>query len=213
MKNNTLPPGALDHLTKASDAAWGSRRASSPILFTSSACGNDWDNFIADWAGRIYVLLYQALGPYHTEPKRHILPLEEGAHLSGANASFSPGDGQVRLCGSIVDGLPGITLEKITHEFLHASLAGFPEGDPFYEESFVDFSTFLIAHAPFWGIYRDAMIKAADQNIAYRRDRALQDLSDYDRKRWAGCVFASQAHGPWLLTKLRARKQEGTLYW
>lgn len=181
--------------------------------FTCNVCGNDWDRFIEEWAARCYIFVAQALGPYQKEPLPEILPLSDGAHSSGANASFQTNNGQIRLSGSVVMGKPGITLEKITHELIHASLAAFPEGDPFYEEGFVDYSVWVMAHAPIWGQYRQDMIKAADFNIKCRRDRALRDLSDYDRKRWAGGLFCASMHGPWILAKLRMRKMQGDLHW
>lgn len=181
--------------------------------FQSSICGNEWDRFIEQWASISYAFVAHALGPYAVEPLPTILPLSDGAHCSGANASFEPGSGQIRLSPSVVAGKPGITLEKITHELLHASLAAFPEGDPFYEEGFVDYSTWVMSHAPVWGVYGRAMAEAADFNIKCRRERALKDLSDYDRKRWAGGFFCATHHGPWIVTKLRMRKIEGNLTW
>lgn len=181
--------------------------------FTCNVCGNDWDRFIEEWASRCYIFVAQALGPYQKEPLPEILPLSDGAHSSGANASFQPDNGQIRLSGSVVMGKPGITLEKITHELIHASLASFPEGDPFYEEGFVDYSVWVMAHAPIWGQHQRAMIDAADFNIKCRRDRALRDLSDYDRKRWAGGLFCATMHGPWILAKLRMRKLQGDFHW
>lgn len=113
----------------------------------------------------------------------------------------------------MTEGRAGITLEKLTHEMVHASLDGFPEGDPFYEEGQVDYSVWLLAHAPVWGEHRTAMIEAAAYNIKQRRERAMRDTSDYDRKRWAGGVFAAQCHGPYLIGRLRDRKAEGTWKW
>lgn len=57
------------------------------------------------------------------------------------------------------------------------------------------------------------MLREASYNIAMRRERALQGLSDYDRKRWAGGVFMNAAHGPMLLSKLRMKKAEGDFTW
>lgn len=181
--------------------------------FRSAVCANDWDGFIERWAPVCYAFIEEALGPYGIEPVRTLLPLSDASHSAGANASFEPGTGQIRLCPSVVQGKPGITLEKLTHELMHASLNDFPAGDPFYEESVVDYSVWCCAHAPIWGMYRQDMIDAAAFNIACRRDRAMRDLSDYDRKRWAGGVFCSAMHGPWIVSKLKMRKLEGDLRW
>lgn len=191
-----------------------SRAASYPSPpFSSNVCGDDWDRFIEKWAPVCHAFVAEALGPYATEPARVILPLSDPAHSAGANASFELGSGQVRLVPSIVRGKAGITLEKLTHEFLHGSLAGFPEGDMFYEEGFVDYSVWILAHAPIWAEHQKAMIDAAAFNIVCRRERALKDLSDYDRKRWAGGLFCSTMHGPWIISKLKMRKLEGNLQW
>lgn len=181
--------------------------------FTCNICGNEWDRFIEHWAGVCYLFVKEALGGYHIEPQRVILPLSEPSHSAGANASFSLLDGQVRLCPSVVEHKPGITLEKLTHEFTHGALAGFPEGDPFYEEGVVDYSVWVMAHAPVWKPWGRDMVEAAAFNIKCRRDRALKDLCDYDRKRWAGGLFCSTMHGPWIISKLKMRKLEGDLRW
>jgi hypothetical protein len=191
--------------------AHGRRRASK--AFSSAICGDEWDGFIEQWAPVCYAFVAEALGPYATEPASQVLALSDASHSAGANASFELGSGQVRLSPSIVRGKPGITLEKLTHEFTHGALAAFPEGDMFYEEGFCDYSVWVMAHAPIWGMHRQDMIDAAAFNIACRRDRAMRDLSDYDRKRWAGGVFCSAMHGPWIIAKLKMRKLEGTLYW
>lgn len=182
-------------------------------VFSCDICGNEWDYFIEQWAAQIYTFLIQALGPFQREPLKQILALPDGAHSSGANASFEPDTGQIRLVPSIVQGKPGTTLEKLTHEMLHASLNDFPEGDPFFEEGFVDYSVWVVAHAPIWGEHRQDMIDAAAFNIACRRDRAMKSLSEYDAKRWAGGIYAATAYGPWIVTKLRFRKMEGNLTW
>jgi len=146
------------------------------------------------------------------EPLPQILPLADGMHTAGATASFDPTTGQVRLSTS-VEGKPGQTLEKLTHELTHASLAQFPEGDAFYEEGFVDYSVWVMAHAPVWEPYRDDMIEAAAFNIKMRRERAMLDMSDWDRKRWAGGLFASLSRGPLIVASLRKRKDENTFIW
>lgn len=201
----------LEVQTLLDQASIQARVASAP--FVSNICNSPWDRFIEQWAGRCYTFVAQALGPYHKEPLRVILPLEDGLHSSGANASFEPATGQIRLSPSIVEGHPGITLEKLTHELIHASLNDFPEGDEFWEEGVVDYSTWVMAHAPVWGQYRNAMIDAAAFNIACRRDRAMKSLSEYDAKRWAGGLYAATAFGPWIVTRLALRKREGNLSW
>jgi len=198
------------------DSSRTARTASVGPTFTCDICNSPWDRFIEQWAGRCYTFLTQALGQFHKEPLPNILPLSDGAHSSGANASFEPASGQIRLSPSIVEGKPGITLEKVLHELTHASLADFPEGlgnDPFFEEGYVDYSVWVMAHAPVWGTYRKAMIDAAAYNIKCRRDRAMRGLSEYDAKRWAGGLYAAQAYGPWIVTKLAFRKREGNLTW
>lgn len=207
-KGEMLPDVVQTQLRTASHGVRATRQ------FTSHVCGGDhWDGFIEHWASVCYGFVLEALGPYATEPGSTILPLSDPLHSAGANASFEIHSGQVRLSPSVVRGKPGITLEKLTHEFIHGSLAAFPEGDPFYEEGFVDYSVWVMAHAPVWGVYRRPMIEAAAFNIKCRRDRALRDLSDYDRKRWAGGLFCSTMHGPWIIAKLRTRKAEGDLRW
>jgi hypothetical protein len=57
------------------------------------------------------------------------------------------------------------------------------------------------------------MIEAAAKNISNRETRALSDLSDYDRKRWAGGLFAAQARGPHIIAGLRQRKVEQNFQW
>ena len=204
----SLPPEVERHLEAAS-----TRSKTASVQFSSAICGNEWDRFIERWATISYGFIAQALGPYQMPPQPVILPLTDGAHCAGANASFDPGNGQIRLSPSVVQDKPGITLEKITHELTHASLASFPEGDPFYEESIVDYSVWVMAHAPVWGEHREAMIKAADFNIKCRRDRAFRTQTDYDRKRWAGGICVAMIQGPWIVTRLRAKKLEGDLTW
>jgi hypothetical protein len=206
--DHELPAHVHAMLKKASeDAASAPRRA-----FTCKVFGPEWNSFVEAWAPRIHAFVEQALGEYGTEPRSEILPLPPGMHVAGATASFDMLSGQTRICKS-VEGKPGQTLEKLTHEFTHGSLSKFPEGDPFYEEGFVDYTTWLIAHAPYWGEFRDDMIKSAAYNIAHRRDRALHDMSDYERKRWAGGLFASLARGPYILSGLRMKKGDGNFTW
>jgi hypothetical protein len=172
----------------------------------------EWNEFVEHWAPIIYDFVGHALGPYGREPLPEILQMPDGQHSAGATASFDPSTGQVRLCTS-VQGKPGQTLEKLTHEFTHGSLALFPEGDPFYEEGFCDYSVWVMAHAPIWGELRPSMIEAAAFNIKMRRERAMLDLSDWDRKRWAGGFYASMSRGPFIIGSLRHKKSEGNYTW
>jgi hypothetical protein len=112
-----------------------------------------------------------------------------------------------------VEGKPGQTLEKLCHEFIHGSLAGFPEGDPYYEEGAADYGTWIAAHAPTWDPYREQMIEAAAYNIEMRRERAFKDQTDYDRKRYSGGLFFMMARGPHFLSLLKMKKAEGSLTW
>jgi len=181
--------------------------------FTSQVFGNpEWDGFVEQWAPIIHDFVGQALGTYGREPLSVILPLEEAAHAAWATASFDPGTGQTRLSSSVA-GSPGTILEKLCHEFTHGSLNDFPEGDPFYEEGFVDYSVWVMAHAPVWKEHREAMITAAEYNIAQRRERAMKEISDWDRKRWAGGLFAMYARGPFIIAGLRMKKYEGNYSW
>lgn len=208
-----FPKEVQDLLDRASKAATAKKAATGIQPFTTSICGNDWDRVIESWATIAYSFVEQALGPYQKEPLREILAVSDGAHAAGANASFEPMTGRIRLCSSVVDGRMGTLLEKITHELLHASLNDFPEGDPFYEESYVDYSVWVMAHAPIWGSHRNEMVEAAAFNIECRRDRAFKTSTDYDRKRWAGGVFVNYAHGPWIVARLRQKKIDGDLTW
>jgi hypothetical protein len=194
-------------LRTASDAA-----GTGGPVFRSQVFGNPWDRFVESWTPRIYRFVAEALGPYGTRPLPDILPLAEGMHAAGATASFDMRSGQVRLATS-TEGNPGQILEKLCHEFTHGALANFPEGDPFYEEGFVDYSVWVMAHAPMWGQFRQAMIDAASFNIKMRRERALVTQTDYDRKRWAGGLYASIAYGPMIIARLRNKKLSEDLTW
>ncbi len=191
--------------------------------FTCKVFNSPWDQFVELWAPRIFYFVGNALGPYILEnsdrsklygkiPLPNIEKMTDGEHTAGATASFDPATGQVRLSGS-VEGKPGQTLEKLTHEFTHGSLAQFPEGDPFYEEGFVDYSVWVMSHAPVWEPYRDQMIEAASFNVKMRLERAMMDMSDWDRKRWAGGLYASLSRGPLVIANLKHRKMEGTFNW
>lgn len=161
----------------------------------------------------MHAFVADALGPYGTEPRQEILALSDGFHMACANASFDLASGQIRLGTHLVN-QPGVTLEKLTHEMIHGSLADFPnDEDGFYTEGYVDYSTWVLAHAPIWEPYRQEMIQAAADNIRTRRERALRTGNDYDRKRWAGGLFAMTAYGPYIIAMLRQKKAEGNLTW
>jgi hypothetical protein len=201
-----FPKNAMQDLRRASFAANPApRRFICRILSTES------NAFVEAWAPRCYAFIKEALGPYQTEPLEEIGLVSDGLHASGANASFAS-NGRVAL-STVVDGKPGMILEKLTHELTHASLSDFPEGDPFYEEGFVDFSVWVMSHAPFWGEHQAAMQESAARNIAIRRERAMLDQNDYDRKRWAGGLFASVSRGPYIVSTLRMKKEAGDLTW
>lgn len=202
---------ALQYLEEASKPSLV-RTASAVPKFTCRIFNSPWDQFVELWAPRIFYFVGNALGPFGTHPLPNIEKMTDGEHTAGATASFDPDTGQVRLSGS-VEGKAGQTLEKLTHEFTHGSLAKFPEGDAFYEEGFVDYSVWVMAHAPVWEPYRDEMIEAASFNIAMRRERAMLDLADWDRKRWAGGLYASLSRGPLIIASLKHRKMEGTFNW
>ena len=206
-----IPAEVQEYLAQASRPR---SRTASARRFTSQVFeqGDPWNGFIELWAPRIYNFLGNALGPFGKEPLPDIHMLPDGAHSAGATASFSPDSGQIHICQSVKD-KPGQTLEKLTHEMTHASLAQFPEGDAFSEEGYVDYSVWVMAHAPVWEPYRDDMIKAASFNIEVRRERAMLDLSDWDRKRWAGGLFASLSKGPFIVASLRQRKLENNYTW
>ena len=203
----TLPATVRGHLRTASMKTGATR------TFTCSVFPDpQWNTFVETWAPIVYDFVGHALGPYGREPLPEILPLDAAAHAGWATASFEPETGQVRLSHS-VQGNPGQTLEKLTHEFTHGSLNDFPGGDPFYDEGYVDYSVWVMAHAPVWGEHRESMIQAAAYNIAQRRERAMASLSDWDRKRWAGGVFAMYAKGPFIIAGLKMKKYEKDYSW
>jgi len=172
----------------------------------------EWNDFVELWAPRIHKFVEHALGPYGTEPKPNILKVSDGFHSSGANASFNIVTGQIRLANTL-GGKPGVLLEKLTHEMIHGSLSKFPEGDPFYEEGWVDYTVWVMAHAPCWEPYNEDMLAAASNNIKVRRERAMKTNSDYDRKRWTGGFYASVAFGSHIVAMLRMKKEEDNLVW
>ncbi len=204
---------AQKYLKDVSEACRSKTAAVSPTFISKVyGGGSQWDRFIEGWAPRIYSFVQQTLGPYGTEPYFTINPMAAGMHMSGATASFDLGTGQITLCPS-TEGNAGRILEKLTHEMTHGAVALFPQTDPFYDEGWIDYSVWCMAHAPFWGQHQEAMLREAAYNIACRRERAYQGLSDYDRKRWAGGVYASMVHGPMILARLRMRKAEGNFTW
>jgi hypothetical protein len=201
----SIPEGVRETLRTASTAL-------PTQSFTCAFYPDHWNAFVELWAPKIHAFVEDALGPYGTQPKSKILPLSDGFHMACANASFDLVSGQICLGSHLFD-QPGATLEKLTHEMIHGSLADFPEGDPFYEEAVADYGTWVLAHAPLWEPYRQEMIQAAADNIRNRRERALRTGSDYDRKRWAGGVYMMHAYGPYVIATFRQRKAEGNLTW
>jgi hypothetical protein len=187
-------------------------KAKSSKQFKSLILNSEEDLFIEEWAAKIHGYLIEALGPFGTEPLPIILPMSYGMHMSGATASFDMHTGQMTLCPS-VGGNPGQILEKITHEMVHGQYSQWPSEDEFFDEGFTDFSTWLLVHAPIYGQYRQQAIDSAAYNIKMRRERAMKGLSEYDKKRWAGGVFAMMAYGPMLLNRMRMKKAEGDFTW
>jgi hypothetical protein len=202
-----------DQLTSASDRLIHRRKAAVNLAFESNICSDPWDRFIEDAASKCYHFIQEVLGPYHKQPLFIIQAIRDSDHVAGANASFQPDNGQICLCPDYVRNRPGTTLEKLCHELLHANLNDFPEGDEFFEEGQIDYSTWVIAHAPYWREHREDMIEAAAHNIEVRRERALKQQTVYDRKRWAGGLCASIVHGPFILARLRQKKSTGDLTW
>ena len=201
-------PGSVQRYLRTASLKTTAARSFECLVFADP----QWNAFVEQWAPVIYDFVGQALGPYGREPLPTILPLDAAAHAAWATASFDPGSGQVRLSDTVA-GNAGQTLEKLCHEFIHGSLNDFPEGDPFYEEGQVDYSTWVLAHAPIWGEHREGMITAAEYNIAQRRERAMRIGTDYDRKRWAGGMHAMFAYGPFIIARLKTKKYEGDLSW
>ena len=201
-----LPQDVQQMLKQASNTLAG------PIFRCQVFDDEETNEFVELWAPKIHSFVQGALGPYGTQPKTVILPLTDADHIAGANASFNILTGQVRL-GTHLSGQFGVILEKVTHEFTHGSLSRFPEGDEFYEEGFVDYAVWLMAHAPCWGAFRQAMMDAAADNIRLRRERALAGGPDYDKKRWAGGLYASLAYGPHHISRLKLKKLEEDFTW
>ena len=202
-----ITKSAMQHLVHI-----GTQAQHAPQRFTCTAFTPEWNAFVETWASKAYAFVWHALGPYGKEPLPDIIKMADGFHSAGATASFHPGTGQITLSEVVVD-KPGQTMEKLTHELIHASLALFPEGDIFYEESFVDYSTWIMSHAPYWEPYRDAMLESATANIEMRRKRAFTTHTDYDCKRWAGGLYASMAYGPFIIARLRQKKAENNYTW
>jgi len=180
--------------------------------FTCEILDPQGNAFVEAWAPKIHAFVFNALGPYGKDPLPNILKLQDGHHVAGATASFDPGTGQIHLSTSVI-GKPGQILEKLTHEMTHGSLALFPEDDGFYTEGFVDYSVWVMAHAPLWGNYREPMIEAAAYNIHTRRERAMRGGSDWDKKRWSGGLFASMAYGSHVVSRLKQKKLENDFTW
>lgn len=202
----TLPQDATTYLRTASMKV-GSTKQFKSLVFKSEA-----DRFVEEWSSKIHAYLIEALGPFGTEPLPTILPMSDGMHMSGATASFNMTTGQMTLCPS-VEGNPGQILEKLTHELVHGSYSKFPSDDVFYDEGFVDFSTWVLVHAPIYGEFRQQAIDAAAYNISMRRERAALTNTDYDRKRWAGGTYASLFLGPMIIHRMRMKKAEGDFTW
>ena len=202
----SFPEGAHNLLRRAS--------AAQPYReFTCTVFAPHWNAFVEEWAPKIHAFVEEALGPYGTQPKREIKALSEGHHMACANASFDLVSGQICLGTHLAD-QPGVTIEKLLHEHLHASTSQWPMGDPFYDEGVsADYPTWVLAHAPIWEPYRNEVIKAAADNIRNRRERALKTGTDYDRKRWAGGLYAMTAYGPYIISMFRTRKAEGNFTW
>jgi hypothetical protein len=201
----TIPEDVQRMLHQASDTTTGQS-------FSCGIFAPEWNEFVELWAPKIHAFVSNALGPYDTNPRSDIRHLTDGFHIAGATASFDPSTGQIRLASS-VEGNAGQTLEKLTHEMIHGSLAKFPDDSGFHTEGYVDYSTWVMAHAPFWEPYREDMIKAAADNIRNRRERALRGGSDWDKQRWAGGLYAMLAYGPYVVARLRQKKQEQDYTW
>jgi len=200
-----IPQDVIDRLNAPSY-----RRASTLPKFRCTIFDPRWNSFVESWAPRIYRFVEQALGPYGTTVDGVIEEIDCGSYMAGANASFDLDSGKIKLSLPL-EGNSGRTLEKMCHEMVHASLAKFPQNDPFYDEGFVDFTVFILGHADIWHPYD--MLGAAAENIETRKKRAMLDQSDYDRKRWAGGLFASVSRGPWIVETLKMRKAEGNYQW
>jgi hypothetical protein len=204
-----LPKDVAEYLTEASRPK---KVRTASVQFTCAVFGDRWDRFVEDWTPRIYDFIGAALGPYGKQPHPEIGKIDEAFHVAGANASFDPSTGRICLSTHLRN-KPGMILEKLLHEMTHASLDRFPEGDPFYEEGFVDYSVWIMAHAPVWVPYGEATLASASTNIDTRRERAALDQSDFDRKRWTGGLYASIVRGPWIISTLRQKKIEGNFTW
>lgn len=197
----------LEYLQTASKTY---KRASVTPAFRCDIFSPKWNAFVEAWAPKIYYFVENALGPYGVRPLEDIQAIDPGTHLSGANASFDLDIGRIRLSIPL-EGNGNTTLEKLCHEMVHASLAKFPQEDPFYDEGYVDYSVWVLGHAPIWEPFD--FIGAAQTNINIREQRALLDRTDYDRKRWAGGLFAAKAIGPFILATLKMKKAEGDYKW
>lgn len=192
------------------DASRLDKQASKSPRFQCDIFGPTWNNFVEHWAPKIYHFVEKALGPYGIQPKSEIEAIDPGTHLAGANASFDLHDGHIELSLSL-EGDGNATLEKLCHELVHASLAKFPQEDCFYDEGYVDYSVWVLGHAPIWKPFD--IIDAAQTNIDIRERRAMLNRTDYDRKRWAGGLFAAKAIGPFIIATLKMKKIEEDFRW
>jgi hypothetical protein len=174
----------------------------------------DWNAFVVHWAGKIKPFLELVLGPYGTEPASRILPLRAIVVGNVApSASFDMVTGQIELTPSM-EGDPGRTLEKLTHEMLHGSLSRFPSDDEFYDEGFVDLSTLLLSQASIYGELGPLMEKSARGNLVRRIKSGMQpNANPYDRRRACGAIHAKLTYGAGLIQHLRTQKMNGTFEW
>lgn len=193
------------------------RASSTPLTPWEAHCqvfSPEWNSFVVKWAGKIKPFLEEVLGPYGTEPLPHILPLNVMAiGKVPPSASFDMSTGQIQLTAAM-EGDPGRTLEKLTHEMVHGSLSQFPSEDEFYDEGFVDYSTLLLSAAPIYGPFGPAMAKSAQGNLFRRIKQGKQaDATIYDQRRASGSIHAKLTYGQGLLEHLRNQKLARTYEW
>jgi hypothetical protein len=174
----------------------------------------EWNSFVEEWAGKVFPYLEEVLGPYGTKPMTTILPLDvESPGSVPPSASFNLLSGQIQLHPSM-EGDAGRTLEKLTHEMVHGSLALFPSNDEFYDEGYVDYSTLLLSDAPLYGKLGSAMKASAQGNIQRRvRQGFAVGANRYDQRRARGSIFAKMTHGDGLLSYLKSQKLNGSYQW
>lgn len=174
----------------------------------------DWNLFVESWAAKIHPMLLDVLGPYGTEPHPHILPLNVMALGKVApSASFDMDSGQIQLTPAM-EGDAGRTLEKLTHEMVHGSLANFPSEDEFFDEGFVDFSVLLLSEQPVYGDLGPLMKRSAQQNLARRIKMGMApNATRYDFRRASGAIHAKLTYGHGLIEHLRNQKLNQTFEW